>query len=59
MIAIALVSVINHYPIRGLYFFEKPSIYGLVWFSLDGFYGISTIVGYLMLNPLYTYTLNI
>ena len=24
---------------------------GLVWF-----YGISTIVGYLMLNPLYTYT---
>ena len=27
------------------------------WFI--GFYGISTIVGYLMLNPLYTYILNI
>ena len=27
---------------------------GLVWF-----YGISTIVGYLMPNPLYTYILNI
>ena len=29
-------------------------IYDLVWF-----YGISTIVGYLMPNPLYTYILNI
>ena len=29
------------------------------WFSLVGFYGISTIVGYLMPNPLYTYILNI
>ena len=28
-------------------------------FSLVGFYGISTIVGYLMPNPLYTYILNI
>ena len=28
---------------------------GLVWFSLAWFYGISTIVGYLMPNPfLYT-----
>ena len=27
--------------------------------SLVGFYGISTIVGYLMPNPLYTYILNI
>ena len=26
---------------------------------LVGFYGISTIVGYLMPNPLYTYILNI
>ena len=32
---------------------------GLVWFGLVGFYGRSTIVGYLMPNPLYTYTLNI
>ena len=29
-----------------------------VWFGLVGFYGISTIVGYLMPNPLYTYILN-
>ena len=27
--------------------------------GLVGFYGISTIVGYLMPNPLYKYTLNI
>ena len=27
--------------------------------SLAWFYGISTFVGYLMPNPLYTYTLNI
>ena len=32
------------------------NIYDLVWV---GFYGISTIVGYLMPNPLYTYILNI
>ena len=30
-----------------------------VLFSLVWFYGISTIVGYLMPNPLYTYILNI
>ena len=30
-----------------------------IWFGLVGFYGISTIVGYLMPNPLYTYILNI
>ena len=29
------------------------------WFGLVGFYGRSTIVGYLMPNPVYTYTLNI
>ena len=32
------------------------NIYDLL---LVGFYGISTIVGYLMPNPLYTHTLNI
>ena len=26
-----------------------------MWFGLVAFYGISTIVGYLMPNPLYTY----
>ena len=30
----------------------------MIWFGLVGFYGISTIVGYLMPNPLYTYILN-
>ena len=30
-----------------------------IGFGLVGFYGISTLVGYLMLNPLYTYILNI
>ena len=30
-----------------------------IWFGLFGFYGISTIEGYLMPNPLYTYILNI
>ena len=30
-----------------------------VWFGWVGFYGISTIVGYLMWNSLYTYILNI
>ena len=29
-----------------------------IWFGLVGFYGISTIIGYLMPNPLYTYILN-
>ena len=30
-----------------------------IGFGLVGFYGISTIVGYLMPTPLYTYILNI
>ena len=30
-----------------------------IWFGLVGFYSKSTIVGYLMPNPIYTYTLNI
>ena len=30
--------------------------YVYVWFGLVGFYGISTIVGYLMPNPLNTHT---
>ena len=31
----------------------------MIWFGWVGFYGISTIVGYLMPNPLYTNILNI
>ena len=30
-----------------------------ICFSLVGFYCISTIVGYLMINPLYAYIINI
>ena len=38
---------------------RDPFWLGLVWFGLVGFYGISTIVGYLMPNLLYAYILNI
>ena len=34
-------------------------IYIYIYNLLVGFYGISTIVGYLMSNPLYTYILNV
>ena len=43
-------------------FKAKSSLYiyiKYIWFGLVGFYGISTIVGYLRPNPLYTYILNI
>ena len=43
-------------------FNAKSSLYiyiKYIGFGLVGFYGISTIVGYLMPNPLYTYILNI
>ena len=43
-------------------FNAKSSLYiyiKYIWFGWVGFYGISTIVGYLMLNPLYTYISNI
>ena len=36
-----------------LYIYIKYTGFGLI-----GFYGISTIVGYLMLNPFYIYVLN-
>ena len=45
--------------------FAKSSLYiyiKYIWFGLVGFYGISTIVGYLMPNPhiyIYIYILNI
>ena len=45
-----------------LLFNAESSIYiyiKYIWFGWVGFYGISTIVGYLMSNPLYTYILNI
>ena len=37
----------------------KVNIYDLVWFGWVGFNGISTIIGYLMPNSLYSYILNI
>ena len=43
-------------------FNTKSSLYiyiKYIWFGLVGFYGISTTVGYLIPNPLYTYILNI
>ena len=43
-------------------FYAKSSLYiysKYIGFRLTGFYGISSIVGYLMPNPLYTYILNI
>ena len=43
-------------------FNAKSSLYiyiKYIWFALLWFYGISTIVGYLMLNPLYLYILNL
>ena len=49
---------INYYRLlnakSSLYIYNK-----YIWFGLFGFYGISTIVGYLMPNSLYAYVLNI
>ena len=45
---------INHFRL----FNASSSLYiyiNYIWFGWVGFYGISTIVGYLMPNPLYTY----
>ena len=53
------VQVLWHINHWGL-FNAKSSLYiyiyiRYIWFGLFGFYGISTIVGYLMSNPLYIY----
>ena len=41
-------------------FHTKSSLYiRHIWFGLVGLYGISTVVGYLIPNLLYTYTLNV
>ena len=53
-----ILCYINHCRL----FNGKSSLYiyiKCIWFGLIGFYGISTIVGYLMPNPLYTYISNI
>ncbi len=56
-----LVWLLGHIHHRRL-FNVKSSLYiyiKYIWFAWVGFYGISTIVGYLMPNPLYTYILNV
>ncbi len=59
MICLGWVSWhINHYRL----FNAKSSLYKYIkyiGFGLVGFYGISTIVGYLMPNSIYTYILDI
>ena len=42
-----------------IYIYIYIHIYIYIWFGLVGFNGISTIAGYLMPNPLYTYILDI
>ena len=39
--------------------FSKYIYIEYIWFNLVIFYGISTIEGYLLPNPVYTYILNI
>ena len=48
-------------PIKEKLFLETMRHIGLLIFrfGLVAFYGISTIIGYLMPNPFYTYILNI
>ena len=49
---------INHFRL----FNAKTTLYiyiKYIWFWLVEFYGISTIVGYFMPNPIYTYILNV
>ena len=58
MIWLGCLWHINHYRL----FNAKSSLYIYIIyirFALVGFYGISTNVGYLRPNPLYTYILNI
>ena len=58
-----LVSLVGLWQINPCRLFDaKSSLYiyiKYVWFGFVVFYSISTIVGYLMLNPLYTYISNI
>ena len=59
-IGIGFVCFLRHINHCGL-FIARSSLYiyiKCIGFCLVRFYGISTIVGYLMLNPLYTYILN-
>ena len=44
---------------KQLYGFKQLMIFLMICFGLVWFHGISTLVGYLMPNPIYTYILNI
>ena len=46
--------VMYHIHLLNKIFFSYPSVFSFVWF-----YGILTIVGHLMTNPVYTYILDI
>ena len=49
----------NLWHIMSFYTVFSYGIVEILMFGLVGFYGMATIVGYLMSNPLYTYILNI
>ena len=53
--------VLKHYGlvVLGMGLTAKVLNIKYMWFGLVGFYGISTIVGYLMINHPYTYIWNI
>ena len=49
----------KYFRVNDVYDINHVEKKGFLKFSLVGFYGISILVGYLMLNPHYTYILNI
>ena len=44
---------------EGIDFSNEVSNGGLIWFGLVVFYDISTLVGYLMPNPIYTWFISL
>ncbi len=50
-----MVTITEEFVEKGMLWIKQ----NLYTFDLVGFYGISTIIGYFMPNPLYTYILNI
>ena len=60
-IALSISDDGNHYTTNGMVVLVRAPSMGQIDLKIISirFYGISTIVGYLMPNPLYTYILNI
>ena len=64
-VAVSISYDDNHYTMGMLFYFfrllhiEKCKILELKKNWLDGFYGISTLIGYLVPNPVYTHIYNI